>query len=325
MSVIAFIFLLSNVQAEKFQNFTRQNTDYEPQKIHLLSESKLVADSLSGMVFIKGGSYLMGTDDKNYVDPYNPDNTPAHKVHLSSFYMSKYLVSTTQYVTYLNLIGQNKRAEALTDPLSDLGSEAYITFSFTNTPATDNWKRAKGYCQWLSKKTGLPFSLPTEAQWEYAARDEGKDIAYASVNGELELGVNYTDSKQATFKNNKKAGSFSLPVTGLPVNQLGIHQLGGNSSEWMSDWYGYDYYQHSPVDNPQGPSSGEYKSVRGLDIVMFGYGKDWKRNLSSYNRESGQLSSVINGFRCVINTDKPIIAEKEKYKKRLQAENKSWF
>ena len=108
-------------------------------------------------------------------------------------------------------------------------------------PASDNWQSAHGYCSWLGKQTGLLFSLPTEAQWEYVARDRGQDIAYPTDNGKLEVGKNYPS--EDTFNQNLK-GTI-LPVNNvneIPMNKLGIYEMGGNVLEWMKDWYAHNLH-----------------------------------------------------------------------------------
>ena len=292
-----------------------------------IQKPEIIRQIISSMVFIKGGTYMMGTDDKKYFD-INGDNAHPHKVILSSFYFPKYLVDGTQYLSYLRIIGEAKRAKKINLQLS----------VFNKRPAEDTWKYADGFCRWLGKQTGLAFSLPTEAQWEYVARSGGKNMAYPTPNGELELGKNYPNRKQRFVMWYGEPGPMALPVDGLPVNQLGIHQMGGNVSEWMKDWYASDYYWHSPVNNPQGPKTypgtlkyniahygAPRKVARGFFGTMIGAGckeNDLKceqkgiiKAASAYGRIGSPINSQDPGFRCVINSDKPMsvlkaIAEK---------------
>jgi sulfatase modifying factor 1 len=287
-----------------------------------IHQAQIIHQILANMVLIKGGTYMMGTSNKKYFD-ITGDNAHPHKVTLSSFYFPRYLVDGTQYLSYLRIIGQSQRAKAVNLQRS----------VFNKRPAQDNWKYASGFCEWLGKQTGLPFSLPTEAQWEYVARDGGKDIAYPTPNGKLEVGKNYPDRKQRFVMWYGEAGPMALPVDDSPVNQLGIHQMGGNVSEWTQDWYVHDYYWRSPVNNPQGPKTypgtlkqnitrygAPRKVARGFFGTVIGLGckegdlaceqKGIIRAASAYGRIDMPINSKDPGFRCVINSDKSMSALK---------------
>ena len=266
---------------------------------------------------------MMGTNNKKYFD-ITGDNAHPHKVTLSSFYLSKYLISGNELNSYLKLTAQN-----------DLIKKNHHRFVEGNTPALGNWHTANNFCSWLTKHTGLPFSLPTEAQWEYVARDGGKDIPYPTPNGELEVGKNYPGSNDFIYKLNHpgafgmKNGINNLPVDQFPINQLGIHQMGGNVSEWMMDWYVHDYYWDSPVNNPQGPKTypgtlkyniahygAPMKVVRGLTNSSIGLGcnsndlaceqKELINDASNYGRDFAPITAKLIGFRCVMNSAKPM-------------------
>ena len=272
----------------------------------------------------------MGTDNKKYFD-ITGDNAHPHKVTLSSFYFPKYLVTGTLYNSYLKLMNNTKMLH-----------HNYYNAYVNDMPVGADWKSANGYCQWLSKSTGLSFSLPTEAQWEYVARDGGKDIPYPTNNGKLEIGKNYPDSN--TFNKTIKGIVFPINnVQEIPVNQLGIHQMGGNVSEWMKDWYAYNYYWHSPVNNPQGPKTypgtlkyniahygAPEKVVRGLDNSSIGIGckvgdiaceqRGLINAASNYGRDSAPINAKLIGFRCVINSDKPMSQLKKIAEKHLNSQ-----
>ncbi|WP_422917577.1 formylglycine-generating enzyme family protein [Salinicola tamaricis] len=132
--------------------------------------------------------------------------------------------------------------------------------------------------------------LPTEAQWEYAARSGGKLIPYGTSTGTLEKGTSIPT--QADVDKSTSAGDNSIyapyPVRLYPPNGLGIYQMGGNGYAWVIDWYQSDYYQHSPRKNPQGPSSGNEKVVRGLAP---GEGLGGRLTMERYHRRPGLMSS----------------------------------
>ena len=270
----------------------------------LLSKKALIQEVITNMVFVKGGSYLMGTDNKKYFD-LTGDNTHPHKVILSDFYFQKYLVSGTQYNSYLKITKQTKKLK-----------KNFYLFLVNNMPANDNWRAALTYCKWLGKQTGLPFDLPTEAQWEYVARDRGKNIAYPTNNGQFDVGKNYPGRNFFDKLVNGKAFPINN-VNEIPVNKLGIHQMGGNVSEWMKDWYDHDYYWRSPVKNPQGPKTypgtlkqnqemygAPMKVTRGTNQGMW-FDDSPAQEASTYARDSAPINDSNIGFRCVINSSIP--------------------
>ena len=115
-------------------------------------------------------------------------------------------------------------------------------------PAGVNWYGAKAYCQWLGKVSGLPFVLPTEAQWEYAARSGGKKVLFATDNGNIDKDRNFPwDIKDRRTPD----------IATYPPNPSGIYAMSDlNASEWVNDWYDPNFYKHSPPTNPEGPSVG---------------------------------------------------------------------
>ncbi|WP_298845453.1 SUMF1/EgtB/PvdO family nonheme iron enzyme, partial [uncultured Salinicola sp.] len=160
---------------------------------------------------------------------------------------------------------------------------------------------------WLAKETSLPFSLPTEAQWEYAARSGGKFIPYGTITGALEKGTSIPTL--ADVDKSTGAGDNSIyapyPVRLYPPNSLGLYQMGDNGYVWTFDWYQPDYYQYSPKENPKGPSGGSEKVVRGLAP---GEGLGGALTMERYHRRPGLMSSgddkssaVPYTFRCVLN------------------------
>ena len=151
------------------------------------------------------------------------------------------------------------------------------------TTAKDNhpvinisWNDARAYCDWLNRKTGKTYRLPTEAEWEYAASNGSKHTKFSWGNsdpsgkkgGSLadETGAaKYNWTKNATnifigytdgYVNTAPAGSFD-------PNNFGLYDMTGNVWEWCSDWYGSDYYANSPSKDPTGPSSGSCRVLRG--------------------------------------------------------------
>jgi len=139
------------------------------------------------------------------------------------------------------------------------------------TPAHVDWFEAGIYCRWLATITKLPFSLPTEAQWEYAARSRGKFVIVPTDDGTIQInerkGINITtsdDRKVFAREQGTRLGILSpMPRDARPPNPLGIYDMAGNGWEWIKDWYDPDYYKYSPVKDPQGPENPVFKDSQG--------------------------------------------------------------
>ncbi len=186
-------------------------------------KQQLINQSLGNMVFIEGGTFLMGDfgsghDDKSTL-PYSigKDNKFVHDVTLDSFSLSKYRVTWGQFNLWRELT-----KKPLTDTYQELKNEKLIPKWIESTqdsyPASVDWQDAKDYCLWLGQQTGLPFDLPTEAQWEYAARNRGQFILFASKDGTYNDGSEGGESLFAT--------DFS-PVGVYPPTPLGLYDMMG--------------------------------------------------------------------------------------------------
>ncbi len=256
----------------------------------------LIDKTLKQMIFVEGGSFMMGDPRQPFADALGKDawtqyftserNVPVHKVTLDSYYMGAYEVTYEDYDVYTKALGQ------------ELILKKYLTRSGNvrdpQNPVGISWNGACNYCQWLSEQSRLPFSLPTEAQWEYAARNRGGIVVFATDNGKAERGRNFPPESLDFPKN---VGRF-------PPNPMGFYDLSGNADEWVNDWYQEDYYSYSPEKNPQGPESGTKKVARGggalsdSTTVARGGARYLNKDLPGM------------GFRCVINTDKPLPIKK---------------
>ncbi len=122
-----------------------------------------------------------------------------------------------------------------------------------------SWMMVNKFIHQLNVITGKFYRLPTEAEWEYAARDAGKDMIWAGSNDESVI------SRYAWFIDNSEE-RFHDVKTKRP-NGLGIYDMSGNAMEWVEDRFDFDYYQTSPVEDPYGPDFSLWRAVRGGNII----------------------------------------------------------
>jgi sulfatase modifying factor 1 len=189
-------------------------------------------DPMTGMAFVlvKGGCYLMGSNSGD------SDDNPVHKVCVDDFYLGKYEVTQAQYE---KMTGSN--------PSNLKGNDRPVELV--------NWDDAQSYLRILNNRSGKSYRLPTEAEWEFAARSGGRDETYEGTSGESSLG-DYTWYGE-------NSGKQTHPVGQKRANNLGLYDMTGNVWEWCSDWYESGYYGKSPRNNPQGAGSGSVRVIRG--------------------------------------------------------------
>ncbi|EPO0991889.1 SUMF1/EgtB/PvdO family nonheme iron enzyme [Klebsiella pneumoniae] len=272
-------------------------------KRETLSEA-LVAKSLSNMVPVQGGEFLMGDFGPLVGEklPFsiNQDDKVLHKVVLSDFSISKFKVTNDDYNKYLQITGIKK------PPINILVKE-YPSLQKDDYSVGVTWQQAKDYCQWLGKESDKNIDLPTEAQWEYAARSRGQYLPFSTNNGNFELGSNIPEQK----KLDEYTDGYGFPIYPIgkyPPNPLGLYDMGLSGAEWSNDWYSTDYYSHSPVYDPQGPVKGNEKVLRGY------VGGDRQYALTIFRQSSQPVPkfagrddyqkfgvSPLFVFRCVIN------------------------
>jgi sulfatase modifying factor 1 len=293
-----------------------------------------------GMVWIEGGKFMMGSDEF-------PDSRPIHEVRVGSYWMDEHEVTNAQFAKFVEATQYVTVAERPLNPNDYPGVplDKLVPGSavFTATPtkvsldnplqwwnyvAGANWAHPEGpnssvkgrenepvihvsfedaaaYAKWAGKR------LPTEAEWEYAARGGQKQALYYWGNTLKPNGKWVANIYQGSFPDhNLKEDGFerAAPVKSYPPNAYGLYDMDGNVWEWCSDLYRTDYYQKSPKLNPQGPSDshdpdepGAVKRVQrgGSFLCSDAYCIRYKAG----SRGKGEVTSGSNnlGFRCVVD------------------------
>ena len=187
------------------------------------------------MVYVQGGTFTMGATSEQGSDA-GSDEKPTHRVTLSSY-----------------MIGQTEVTQALWQAVMG-NNPSYFKGDSRRPVECVSWDDCQTFLRKLNSLTGQRFRLPTEAEWEFAARGGTKSLGY-KYSGSNNIG------DVAWYDDN--SGSTTHPVGTKQPNELGIYDMSGNVWEWCNDWYGGNYYSSSPSNNPQGPSSGSDRVLRG--------------------------------------------------------------
>jgi formylglycine-generating enzyme required for sulfatase activity len=229
------------------------------------------------MVRVEADTFQMGCGDnaegvvtnKGCAEAENSEK-PVHAVSLNSFYIGKYEVTQQQW---MDVMGSNPSR------LTNCDKCPVESVSF---------KDIQEFLQKLNSKSSKKYRLPTEAEWEYAARGGHKiqEFAYSGSNKAEEV---------AWFSLN--SGNKTHPVGEKTPNSLGIYDMSGNVWEWCSDFYDETFYGRSPVNNPKGPPSGDFNILRGGSWL----GPSSKCRVSSRKWEMPNQKSDSHGFRLVTN------------------------
>jgi formylglycine-generating enzyme required for sulfatase activity len=215
---------------------------------------------------IPAGDFLMGAPDAD------ADQRPVHRVRVSEFFIGRFPVTHDQYARFVRATG--RRAPAVREaPLVAAGDRepafrelaARYAWQSDQPPAgfgahpvvLVTFDDALAYCRWLAEKLNRPFRLPTEAEWERAGR--------GGVEGQRYPWGDELDPAHCNFLSDpeSKAQRGTRPTGTYPPNGFGLYDMIGNVWEWVSDWYGGDYYAAAAETDPQGPESGTQRVVRG--------------------------------------------------------------
>lgn len=252
----------------------------------LLYVTEIYPQSADEMVAVQGGTFSMGCSDGR------PDEKPPHDVTLGNFQISKYEITNQQYAAFLNENG-NQSEDGV--PWIDLngsyidikcrilkdGENFTVESGYENHPVVFvTWYGARAYANWKGGR------LPTEAQWEFAARggNQSQNFTYSGSD---------TPGEVAWFMENAQG----INAVGQKTpNKLGIYDMSGNVYEWCRDWYDETYYGSSDANSPTGPNFGTNKVLRG------GMWDSSKNNIRVCKRKSYSPNANYDsvGFRIVI-------------------------
>ncbi|MFH0736850.1 MAG: formylglycine-generating enzyme family protein [bacterium] len=243
------------------------------------------------MIFVEAGGFNMGNDNET-------EEKPAHGVYVNGFYIGKYEVTIAEFEKFICATGYKTDAEKEGWSYFDggNGNEQKSGLNWQNSsdwikldsleklimPVVHiSWNDANAYADWLGMR------LPTEAEWEYAAR-AGENHNYYRYSGSDTINI------VAWFKNN--SGNKVHPIGTKHPNSLGLYDMSGNVLEGCYDWLDSDYYRNSPFENPKGAANGKHKVIRG------GSWNQIESYCSSTYRSAGEPLSRGNylGFRCVM-------------------------
>jgi formylglycine-generating enzyme required for sulfatase activity len=254
------------------------------------------------MLAIPAGRFLMGNASPAVKPEYGADFAHVHPVEVSAFRMSRFLVTNAQYEAFC-------RATKRAPPLPPKGWSDYAT-RYPNHPVVSvNFDDATAYAAWLALLTGEDHRLPTEAEWEYAARGgiEGRNFVFgdewradAANTSIWRIGkLVDRDAWKAWWDSAGDKLSKSQPMTtrvgSFPPNAFGLYDMAGNAWQWTQDWYQADYYRVSPLKDPAGPATGDEKVLRGCSW----YNQPDVCFVATRDRYAPDQRLYYNGFRVV--------------------------
>jgi formylglycine-generating enzyme required for sulfatase activity len=247
---------------------------YKPE----FKEVKNIQPLLTDMAVIPGGTFFRGSNDGNR------DEMPRHQVSLASYAIDIHPVTNEQFVRFLEIMGGEKDSNhqdiiRMRDSrIKRSGGKLSIESGYAKHPVVGvTWYGAVAYAKWVGKR------LPTEAEWEIAARGSKENALYPTGDD--------IEKTQANF-----FSSDTTSVMSYAPNEYSLYDMVGNVYEWCQDWYGYNYYEISiqEPENPKGPLQGVYRVLRG------GCWKSLKEDLRCSRRHRNNPGTVNGtyGFRC---------------------------
>jgi serine/threonine-protein kinase len=235
------------------------------------------------MVYIPAATFMMGSDDGE------EDEQPVHEVYLDAYWIDRTEVTNAMFATFLTEMGnQYQGGTTWMDTDSEesrirlVDNQWLVSNGYEDHPVTQvDWYGAQAYCTWVGRR------LPTEAEWEYAAR--GNDQRAYPWGGSIPscIFTNFSDCED---------DSTAVGLHPKGASPFGVQDMSGNAREWVADWYQENYYEESPNRNPPGPNVGLFRVLRG---------GSWY-DVSSYLTVTARIPNSAathgyNGFRCALS------------------------
>ena len=273
-----------------------------------LAESLADTPSTGEMALVPPGEFFMGAPAGSHG---LPDEQPERRVFVSGFWIDRYEVTNAGYLQFVQATGYRTPANA--NPAATLWESGRPLPGIDLHPVVNvSWDDAVAFCRWRGKR------LPTEAEWEKAARGTDRRIYPWGDEWDQDLAnsASYWAGRRIDFSNGAEWDEFwlrgegariskeqglkgevlTLPVGSFPagVNAYGLFDMAGNAAEWVEDWYNPNYYKDAPLSNPTGPDRGAIKAMRG---------GSWLKpavSLRTTDRDWGTMDSRPSGtgFRC---------------------------
>jgi formylglycine-generating enzyme required for sulfatase activity len=288
------------------------------------------AAARDGMVFVPGGEFLMGTDDR---EGFPTDGEgPIRRVRVKPFLMDRTTITNAQFAEFVKATGYKTEAERfgwsyvfhlLVTPCARhrvVGTAAQTPWwlgvkgaawarpfgpdsnvrQLRDHPVTHvSWNDAQAYCRWAGKW------LPTEAEWEFAARGGLEQARYPWGDALTPGGEHVCNIWQGRFPhlNTQEDGYLgTCPADAFPPNGYGLHNVAGNVWEWTADWFSPTFHVDGSRDNPQGPPEGQAKVTRGGSYLCHkSYCNRYRVAARSQNTPDSSTGNL--GFRCVADVE----------------------
>jgi formylglycine-generating enzyme len=303
-------------------------TDKRLTQVNEKKTKRKIETPTENMVHIPGGEFLMGTDDKEGF--LSDGEGPIRSVVVNSYLMDKYAVSNKEFLEFVTETNYQTDAEKFKFNWSFVfyallsqetaekvkhiptgtpwwrvvegaswahpeGPDSHINDRMNHPVIHVSWNDALAYCEWANKR------LPTEAEWEYAARGGLVQKKYPWGDELLPEGKHYCNIWQGEFpiENSLLDGYFSTaPVDAFYPNGFGLYNISGNVWEWCSDWFSPTFHINGPRINPQGPTRGKTRSMRGGSYLCHkSYCNRYRVAARTSNTPDSSCGNL--GFRCV--------------------------
>ncbi len=261
-------------------------------------KSKVITDDRSSFIdltYVRGGTFPMGSD----LELGEPDESPVHFITVNDFEIGTYEVTVGQFESFIKATGYQTEAEKagwawgmeggdwVKKPGLSWKNNTQGEIASNNQPvAFVSWNDCQAFIMWLSDMSGENFRLPTEAEWEYAARGGIHSLSKTYAGGDRASDLGW-------FSSNSPDGIQSVGLKA--ANELLLHDMSGNLWEWCQDWYSEQYYKQSLSSNPSGGLKGEFRVLRG---------GSWKNNersgrITNRHKNRPNERDGFTGFRVV--------------------------